>query len=269
MDAHVAQPGLDGRPAPMLSIVIPAHNEAEAIGQALTSIRDYALAKQWPIEVVVVDDGSHDGTSDQAMRTDAGPLTVRVIRNERNRGKAVSVRRGMLEATGDLRLFCDADMSTPIEQLDRLLPWIDRGFEVVIGSRRVAGSELRPPQRMTRRTLGRIFRRFRSFILLHDIRDTQCGFKLFTREATEAAFSLQQVVGPAFDCEILALARARGFRIKEVGVLWQNNPDSRMHPMRDGLGMLLSLLQIRRRVVRMGRQPISAPPQPRQMERSI
>ncbi len=252
----------------MLSVVIPAHNEADKIGRAITSIRDYALNKGWDVEVVVVDDGSTDGTGQAAHDVAAAPLTVRVLRNEPNQGKGFSVRRGMMEATGRLRIFCDADMSTPIDQLDALLPWVDRSFDVVIGSRRLPESVLQPPQRFSRRTLGRIFRRIRSLILLGDIRDTQCGFKLFTAAAAEEVFPMQQVRGPAFDCEILALARARGYRIKEVGVLWRNDPDSRMRPLRDGWGMLLSLLRIRRRIARM--QAATAKPVPAgPLERSV
>jgi len=244
------QSGSDGSLAARLSlsVVIPAHNESAVIAQAIASVRRYAIEHQRPIEVVVVDDGSRDDTSARAAAAGAEPITVRVLRHERNRGKGYTVKRGMLEATGELRVFCDADMSTPIDQLDLLLPAIEEGYEVVIGSRKLPESTLRPPQWLFRRMLGTTFRIIRSFIMLRDIRDTQCGFKLFTAKATQDIFARQTVDGPAFDCEILALAQLLNYRISEIGVLWRNNPDSRIRPLRDGTNMLISLLRIRKRI---------------------
>lgn len=233
-----------------LSIIIPAHNEAATITSAITSIAQYAGHRRQPVQVIVIDDGSRDDTAAQAQRTSSDFLQLTVVRNDRRRGKGYSVRRGMLGATGDLRLFCDADMSTPIEQLDLLIPWVDRGFDVVIASRKHCDSVVQPPQPLLRRAAGAMFARLRRALLLRDIADTQCGFKLFTRAAATAIFTQQTVTSPAFDCEILALARAMNYRIKEVGVLWRNNPQSHFHPLRDGPVMVIDLLRIRSHVGR-------------------
>jgi dolichyl-phosphate beta-glucosyltransferase len=196
-------------------------------------------------EIIVVDDGSTDDTA-----AVAGLPDVRVLHNPRNMGKGHSVRRGMLAATGDVRLFCDADLSTPIEELDKLLPWLERGYDIVIASRDLPDSVLDPPQPRYRRVMGDTFRFLRQQILLPRLRDTQCGFKCFSRAAAERLFPLQQSAGFAFDCEILGLARQHGFRIKEQSVLWRNDRDSRVRPVRDSLAMLVDLITIYRRLRR-------------------
>lgn len=231
-----------------ISVIVPAYNERRRLPQSLQAIRAYAERSGRTIEVVVVDDGSTDGTADLAAEHAADPLAVRVLRNDGNRGKGYSVRRGMIEAGGDVLLLSDADLSTPIEELDKLLPWMDAGYEVVIGSRAMAESVLDPPQPFFRRLLGRTFGKVRRAIILPDIWDTQCGFKLFRRDAAHAVFPEQQADGFAFDCEVLGLARKMGYRIREVGVTWRDDRDSKVRPVRDSLAILLSLLRIRRRL---------------------
>ena len=233
---------------PRLSVVIPAFNEADRLTPTLRRIDAWAGGYGAAVEVLVVDDGSSDGTPDLARGFAPEHVAMRVLVNEVNRGKGHSVRRGMLEAGGDVRLMCDADESTPIEEVGKLLPWVRCGYDVVIGSRDMPDSVLDPPQPRTRRLMARVFRTLRAALLLPELRDTQCGFKCFTREAARQVFEHQRTEGFAFDCEALGLAQRFGFRIKEVGVLWRNHEASKIRPLRDAPRMLRALVQIRRRL---------------------
>jgi hypothetical protein len=154
----------------------------------------------------------------------------------------------MLAATGELVLMCDADLSTPVAEVERLLEWLERGYAVVIGSRDMRESVLDPPQPRLRRWAAWGFRAIRRRLLLGELRDTQCGFKLFRREAAQQIFSRQTIDGWLFDCEVLGIAERLGYRIKEVGVVWGNNPDSRVKPVREALLAVPTLLAIRRRL---------------------
>jgi dolichyl-phosphate beta-glucosyltransferase len=237
-----------------LSIIIPAYNESHRLGRSLESVQRYAQGRaELEIEVLVVDDGSTDGTAQTAASHDAPPLKVRVLVNETNRGKGYSVRRGMLEAAGDVLLMCDADMSTPIEEVAKLLAVLGTEADtlgVVIGSRDVAGAVLDPPQGPLRRLIHWGFRLIRRRIMLPDILDSQCGFKLFTRQAARRIFAREITDGFAFDCEVLALARAMGYDIREVGLVWRNDPRSAVRLFRAAPAMLRDLLRIRRRLRR-------------------
>jgi dolichyl-phosphate beta-glucosyltransferase len=157
----------------------------------------------------------------------------------------------VLEATGEAVLMSDADLSTPIQEVEKLLPWLVQGFDVVIASRDMPDSVLDPPQPWRRRTLAKVFRALRQRLMLPDIRDTQCGFKLFRRAAAQRVFSQETEPGWAFDCEVLGLARLMGCRIKEVGVLWRNDPDTRVRTIPDGWRMLVSLCRIARKLRRL------------------
>jgi len=202
-------------------------------------------------EVIVVDDGSRDGTCDIVRRFAAEPLDLRLLVSPANCGKGHAVREGMLAATGKLMLMCDADLSTPIPEVEKLLAWLDRGYDVVIGSRDMPESVLNPPQPRLRRWLAWGFRAIRRRLLLRELRDTQCGFKLFRRDAARASFSRQATAGWLFDCEVLGIAERLGYRIKEVGVVWGNNPDSRVKPVREAFTALPRLLSIGRRLNRL------------------
>ncbi len=250
--------------SPTLSIVIPAYNEAARLGATLSHLREYAGATGTPCELIIVDDGSTDGTGDLVRRfmeeNRGGPLEIQLLVNPANRGKGYSVKRGMLAARGGLLLMCDADLSTPIEELEKLRKWLASGageeekraqFEIVIGSRDLPGSHLDPPQPLLRRWMAWTFRAVRRRVLLHELRDTQCGFKLFTRAAAQAVFSRQTVDGWLFDCEVLAMADRLGLGIKEVGVVWRNHPHSRVSPLREMFASLPTLWTIRRRIRRM------------------
>ncbi|MFQ5807670.1 MAG: dolichyl-phosphate beta-glucosyltransferase [Phycisphaerae bacterium] len=235
-------------PKPELSIVIPAYNEAHRIGQTLEALRDHAVRSAACCEVIVVDDGSRDGTAGVVRGFTAEPLEIHLLTNATNRGKGYSVRQGMLAATADVVLMCDADLSAPIEGVEKLLPWLERGYDVVIGSRDQPDSKLDPPQPLPRRLMAWVFRALRRRLLLPNLQDTQCGFKLFRRDAARAIFSRQTIDGWLFDCEVLGIADRLGYRIKEVGVTWRNRPHSRVKPWREAVAALPTLLAIRRRL---------------------
>ncbi len=235
-------------PNPYLSIVIPAYNEGRRLGPALSQIRDYIERSGLRAEVVVVDDGSSDDTSEVAAAFDPGPMELRLIHNRINRGKGYSVRRGMRRASGEVLLMSDADQSTPLWELERALPLLAEGADVVIGSRDMPDSVISEHQVWYRKLLGQLLRWMRRHVMLPEIRDTQCGFKLFTRRAGKDIFSRLVDEGFAFDCEVLLLARGLGYDIREIGVTWCNDPDSRVHPFRDPVKMFFSLLKIRWRL---------------------
>lgn len=235
-------------PAAELSIVIPAYNEVRRLGTTLERLRDYAARCGTATEILVVDDGSTDGTADLTRAFDAGPAELRLLTNPTNRGKGAAVRQGMLAATGDVFLMCDADLSTPIEELDKLRPWLNAGYDIVIGSRDRPESHLDPPQPWLRRRLAALFRSLRRRLILPDVLDTQCGFKLFRREVARDLFSRLTVDGWLFDCEVLALAVRAGYRIKEVGVMWRHMPPSRVGVGRAALTAVPTLLKLRWRV---------------------
>lgn len=233
---------------PALTIVIPAYNESRRLGRALDRLNAFLTAREGASDIIVIDDGSTDATADLVRQRIGARIDLQLLVNPENRGKGYCVRRGMLEARGDLILMTDADLSCPIEEIDKLLPHLDRGFDVVIGSRDMPESNLDPPQPLSRRMMARCLRLFRSRLMLPQIRDTQCGFKLFRREAAREIFTRLTIDGWLFDCEALALADRLGYRIQEVGVTWKNDPDSRVHPLRESFRVLTDLLKIRRHI---------------------
>jgi dolichyl-phosphate beta-glucosyltransferase len=231
-----------------LSIIIPALNEARRLPRSLEAIRAFARGYPGRIELIVVDDGSNDETAQIPQVFETDELRVKVLINPTNRGKGFSVKRGMLEANGELLLMTDADLSTPIEEIVKLRQAIDSGCDVAIGSREMPDSRLEPPQPVYRRFMGGVFAAMRSLLLVKGFVDSQCGFKLFTRSAGKAIFEKLVTEGYAFDCEILARAVRMNLRVKEVGVVWKNDLDSRIRPIRDSARMFFSLWQIRRQL---------------------
>jgi dolichyl-phosphate beta-glucosyltransferase len=235
---------------PSISVIIPAFNEAHGIQQTLKRISDYFSGPRRLQEIVVVNDGSTDGTGELVRRFASENRSVRLITNAANRGKGYSVRQGMLTATGDLLLMCDADLSTPVEEFEKLLPWLQRGHDIVIASRDLPDSRLEPAQPVLRRGLAGIFRGLRRLMVLRSVRDTQCGFKLFRRDTARKVFAYQRDNGWLFDCEVLAVAERLGIRIKEVGVNWHDNAPSRVRVLRESLRVLPGLLRLRWRLGR-------------------
>jgi dolichyl-phosphate beta-glucosyltransferase len=211
--------------------VIPAYNEGRRLPPTLEKVQRYLAGR--PHEIVVVDDGSRDDT---AARAEAAGVTV--LRNEGNRGKGYSVRRGMLHARGDRRLMTDADLSTPIEELDRLLSLVDEGYDVVIGSRALPGANIEVRQPWYRENMGRLFNLCVRLVALPGLQDTQCGFKLFTAEAAEKAFRPARLDGFSFDVEALFVARRQGCRIAEVPVTWRNDEATRVDTVKGALAFL-------------------------------
>lgn len=231
---------------PFLSIVIPAFNEEERIGESLASIKRYLSSLDVGYEIIVVDDGSTDATVRMVEGTAVGDPRLRVLRNPTNRGKGYSVKRGVLEAMGDVVLFSDADLSTPIEELERFLPHFERGADVVIASRRHPDSRITSRQPWYREVLlGGTLRFLAQQFLLPGIRDSQCGFKCFRREAAARIFSSQRMEGFSFDIEVLFLAIKFGYAITEVGVQWKNDPRTRVNPWKDPLRMLADMVRIK------------------------
>lgn len=233
---------------PGLAVIIPAYREARTIARTLEHIRTFAAGRPHPTEVIVVDDGSDDATAEVVQHGDWRPLPVRLLRHERNLGKGAAVRTGMLAAQADLLLMYDADMSARMEELDRLLPRLAEGHDIVIGSRDLPESVLDPSQPVLRLLMAHAFRAVRRRLLLPELRDTQCGFKLFRAEAARKIFPHLVETGWTFDCEVLGRAAALDLRIAEVGIHWSNRPRSRVRPLRDTPHALLSLLRIRNRV---------------------
>lgn len=225
--------------APFLSVVIPAFNEAERLPRTLDRLGTFLRAFGRGHEIVVVDDGSQDGTAERARAAGAT-----VLRNDANRGKGHAVRRGMLEARGQLRLMTDADLSTPIEELPRFLEKLAEGYDVVIGSRAMAGANIEVHQPWFRENMGRLYNLFVRALALRGLGDTQCGFKLWSAAAARAAFADARLDGFSFDVEALYLARKRGYRIAEVPVTWRNDAATRVS-LAGGSAAFPDLLRIR------------------------
>jgi dolichyl-phosphate beta-glucosyltransferase len=214
-------------PAPFLSVVVPAFNEVSSIRRTVEAIGAHLQSRGRTYEIIVAADGN-DGTRELVADMARSDNRLAVIGSAERGGKGRGVRNGMFKATGQYIGFCDADYKTPIEEFEKLLVWLEQGYEVVIGSRRVENAQVEVPQPLYRRLGSQAFGVVRNMLVgLGDIRDTQCGFKFFQRGAARAIFGRQRVDGYMFDVEILYLARLLGYRIREVGVRWQDDGDSR------------------------------------------
>jgi dolichyl-phosphate beta-glucosyltransferase len=225
-----------------LSVVVPAYNEATRLPRTLARIREYLDQAGESYELLVVDDGSADATAEVAIA--AGGPALRLLRNDGNRGKGYSVRRGMLAAQGGRRLMTDADLSTPIEELPRLMRALDQGADVAIASRALPESRIEVHQSWLRENAGRVFNLLVRVLALPALHDTQCGFKLFSATAAQEAFSMARLDGFSFDVEVLYVAHRRGRRIAEVPVVWRNDAATRV-ALGKGLSAFLDLARIR------------------------
>jgi dolichyl-phosphate beta-glucosyltransferase len=225
--------------APFLSVVIPAFNESARLPQSLERIHAFLAGWGRSYEVVVVDDGSTDDTAARARATGAT-----VLQNPGNRGKGYSVRHGMVAARGERRLMTDADLSTPIEELERLLAALDSGVDVVIGSRALPESNIEVRQPWYRENMGRVFNLMVRLLAVPGLHDTLCGFKLWSARAADDVFRRARLDGFSFDVESLFLARKRGYRIAELPVTWRNDAATRVG-MLGGFLAFPDLLRIR------------------------
>jgi dolichyl-phosphate beta-glucosyltransferase len=226
-----------------VSLIIPAYNETDRILPSLARIAEYLRGNNEPWEVIVVDDGSRDGTASSVRNAaKANGLPVRVIELPENRGKGAAVRAGVLESRGDWVLITDADLSTPIDEWEKLR---DSGARVAIGSRALDESLIRRKQPLYRRTMGKTFNRFVQALSVRGIRDTQCGFKWIEGNLARELFARSRIDRFAYDVEILSMARDRGIEIAEVPVVWVNSPQSKVSVVSDSLRMLRDLVRIR------------------------
>jgi glycosyltransferase involved in cell wall biosynthesis len=233
---------------PHLSIIIPAYKEAKRIHKSLDAIEKYIKSKDFVVEVVVVLDGTPDDTLGVAESYKEKIPTLKIIDRKENKGKGYTVKQGMLEAEGELRLFCDADNSTPVEQVDKLLYWVNK-YDVVIGSRYVEGGKLARPQSFPRKMGGRALNLIIRMLAIPGIKDTQCGFKLFSEKAAKEIFPRQSFDRWSFDIELLAIARRLGYKIKEVGITWYDDPHSLVNPIKDGIRMVKDSWTVRKNII--------------------
>jgi len=230
---------------PVYSIIIPAYNESERITATLESVAAYARQQQWDVEVLVVNDGSRDNTVAVVEQLARAHPFIRIIENPGNRGKGYSVRNGMLQSRGEILLFSDADLSSPIEEAPKLFEALAAGADVAIGSRWLRAELQSQRQPLMRQIYGRMFNVALRLLLGLNFRDTQCGFKAFRREAAQRIFPLQKIERWGFDPEILFLARKLGFRTVEVPVRWAHSAGTLLHPLRDGMRMVWEIFRVR------------------------
>ena len=266
MEQANAETGNNTPFSPYLTVVIPAYNEAHRLAHTLEQVADYLQSRDYQSELLVVDDGSSDETATIAERfcaerhLDSDTVRMNVIRND-HRGKAFTVRTGMLAARGKYVLFSDADLSTPISAVEQLLPWAERGgvkhgkYQVVIGSREGLGAK-RYDEPAYRHLMGRVFNLAVRLIAIRHIQDTQCGFKLFTRAAAQDVFQRMKLYGAnaavvkgamvtGFDVEALYIAQKCGYQIREVPVEWTHYEGSKVNPIKDSFRNFTDILRVR------------------------
>jgi dolichyl-phosphate beta-glucosyltransferase len=228
-----------------LSVVIPAYNEERRLPPTLIDVIDFFDRKSISYEVVVIDDGSTDGTAEVVRKFERVRNQVRLIQLPRNYGKGHAVRLGVLNCRGSCILFADADGATPIQEFDRLKAAISEGADVAIGSRALASTETKVATSLHRRFLGRVFNKCVNMILLPSIADTQCGFKMFTRKAALFLFRRQRADRFSFDVELLYMAHKANLAIKEVPINWTNVPGSKVNLVLDSLSMFRDVFRFR------------------------
>jgi dolichyl-phosphate beta-glucosyltransferase len=229
-----------------VSLILPAYNEAAVITGAIEQAGRYFRSRQLRYEIIVAADGN-DGTRERALEAASRGEPVRAIGHAERRGKGRGVREAVALAAGNIIGYADADNKVPVEEFDRVCPWFDQGYDVVIGSRAMRDSRIERRQPVYRRLGGKAF----GFVMqtltgLDDISDSQCGFKFFTRAAAKAIFAHQKIDGYMFDVEILVLARRLGYRIQQTPIRWRDDGDSRLDLISGNLRNAIDLLRIRR-----------------------
>jgi len=228
-----------------ISVVIPAFNEELRIAGTIQSVHDYLQKRYASYEIVVVDDGSTDATGTIVAALAKERNNLRLVRQAANSGKGLTVKAGIFAASGNIIIMSDADLSTPIEESEKLLSYYEEGYDVVIGSRGLKEADIVVRQPWYRGRMGKIFNLFVRLLVIGEFRDTQCGFKMFRRDVARELFSRCRINHFCFDVEILFIAKKRGFSIKEVPIRWINSPDSKVKIFKDSLRMLIDLVIIR------------------------
>ncbi len=225
----------------LISIIIPAYNESLRISKTLNKILSFIEDNNdYDFEIIVVNDGSNDNTNEVVLSF----ANVVLIDNKVNKGKGSVIRQGMLSAQGDYLLFSDADLSTPIEELEKLLSFI-KDFDIVIGCRALQNDLIKEHQPFYREIMGKTFNLFVQLLVVKGIKDTQCGFKLFKNEVAKKIFGSSKIDGFSFDVETIYLASKFRFKVKEVPVLWFNDDRSKVDPIKDSMKMFRELLVIK------------------------
>ena len=232
-------------PNPQLSVIIPAFNEARRLPRYLEKVLAFLDGSTLAYEVIVVDDGSSDDTADVVMEVCRSCTNLRLVRLAENRGKGFAVKTGMHAARGALRLFADADGATPIAEVERLMAAISSGAEIAVGSRALKAENCTVKGLKHRKLIGTIFNQIVRVVAVKGIRDTQCGFKLFSEAAAERIFPLQRIDGFGFDVEVLFIAQRCGFRIAEVPVNWTDVKGTKVNVVRDSLRMFRDVVRTR------------------------
>ena len=231
----------------MISIIIPAYNEEDRIAGSLEKLASFLKKRPEDLEVIVVDDASTDNTRKIAESFTNKIPNLKVLRLEKSpyEGKGLAVNRGALAAKGEVVVFTDADFSTPIEEIDKLLRKLKEGFDIAIGSRALDRSLVKTKQSFGREFMGRVFNFLVQRTVLPGIVDTQCGFKAFKMAGCRQLFEKEKIFDFGFDVELLYLARKKGLKIVEVPVIWNNHPSSKVHPIKDSVSMFADLFKIR------------------------
>jgi glycosyltransferase involved in cell wall biosynthesis len=229
---------------PLLSIIIPAYNEANRLPSTLEQVFAFIEQQNYQSEVIVVENGSIDNTFEVAQNFARNNIKCRAIHLE-ERGKGLAVREGILQATGQYRFMCDADLSMPIAEVNRFLPPALDNFDIAIASREAPGS-VRYNEPGYRHWGGRGTNLLIRLFALHGLHDTQCGFKMFRAEIAEDIFRFQTITNWSFDIELLYIARLRGYCILEIPIPWYYNSETKLNPFRDALNMALDIFTIRR-----------------------
>jgi dolichyl-phosphate beta-glucosyltransferase len=230
---------------PNYSIIVPAYNEGTRVGATLEKVLAYVAERGWDAEVIAVNDGSRDNTAEIIRGFAERNPRLRLLENPGNRGKGYSVRNGMLHAQGEILLFSDADLSSPIEEAEKLLAALNQGADIAIGSRWLRSNLQTQRQPLYRQLFGRVFNLMLRITLGLRFKDTQCGFKAFTRRAAKIIFPLQRIERWGFDPELLYLAKKFKFKVVEVPVAWAHSEGTRISPLRDGTKMFVEMLKIR------------------------
>jgi len=228
-----------------LSVVIPAYNEENTIEATLYNINEYFEKQNIIFEIVVVDDGSCDETSSKVKSIAKKLNSVKLVSYKENKGKGEAISQGVLVAKGEFILFSDADLSTPISEIEKFMPYLANGYDIVIGSRRVMDSQITRKQPFPRRLSGKVLQMLVRTVLHLPFFDTQCGFKLFRGSIAKKLFAELKHKGFVFDVEIIYRAVKSGYRIKEIGVIWANDPTTTVRFLRDSFKCFVELIQIR------------------------